>query len=386
MRICYLIPMLDYATGWGRWVVDLLEQVSRMSVEPVLVLPPSQREVHAALGMERFESHFWGPEPYLHFQTLRSINLKGLRDLNTLKKHFVELKRIDLVHAADMHPWGYFGLQMKVRLGVPLLVTNHSKLLFNPRRSPFDYWLCGRALRGSDCICSVSAWGTEQIRAAYPVLRQERFHVIHNGVNVDRFYLNVVSEKKRQSGPGPVLLSVTRFIRLKSIETTVLAFAEVKQTFPDAVLHIVGPHTVPAYVARIKELIREQELTDVHLVGKTSTVNELCAYYAAADVLVHTSSSEAYGLIFLEAGCFGLPVVATRVGGVPEVITDGGNGLLVEKGDHRAVAAAVEQIVSDPLLAARLGAKGREQAARQTTAKVAQDHLSLYSELLEAQV
>jgi starch synthase len=376
--------MVNYATGWGRWTVDLLDEISRMGVEPVLVLPPSQREAHAALGLKRFESHFWGPEPYLQFHTLRSLNLRGLWDLATVRRKEAQLRGIDLIHAADLYPWGYFGMQMKARLCAPLLVTNHSKLLFNPRRSPLDGWLCRRALRDADRVCSVSAWGREQILLAYPSLARERLRVIHNGVNPALFLTHAGDAARSSRRGGPLLLSVTRFIRLKSIETTVLAFAEVKRALPQAELRIVGPHTVTAYVREIRRLIFEKGLKDVQLPGKTTDLAELCEHYAAADLLVHTSASESYPLIFLEAGCFGLPIVATRVGGVPDVIVDGENGLLVEKGDHRAIAAAVLRIASDPALAARLGEGGRKRAAHQTTAKVAQDYLYLYRELLGA--
>jgi len=382
MRVCYLIPMLDYATGWGRWTVDLLEQISDRGVEPVLVLPSSQRSAHEEMGMDRFETHFWGPEPYLRFHTLRSVSIRGLWDLAFLKSHFGKLGRIDLIHAADLHPWGFFGLQMKRKLKVPLLVTNHSKLLFNPRHSLLDYWLCGQTLRNCDRMCSVSAWGSDQIRTAFPDFPSGHFRVIHNGVNPERFPAPKAEMGKRMRENGPVLLSVTRFIRLKNIETSILAFAEVKREFPGAVFHIVGPHTVPAYVERIKNLIREHRLEDVHLAGKTSTVAELIGYYTSADVLVHTPSSESYGLIILEAARYGLPVVATSVGGVPEVIADGENGLLVKPGDYRAVADAVKRILTDSGLASRLAENGRNKAARQTTGKVADDYLALYRETI----
>jgi len=386
MRVCYLIPTLDYATGWGRWTVDLLEQISDRGVEPVLVLPPSQRTTHESMGMNRFETHFWGPEPYLFFQNLHSITFRGIWDLVFLKKHFGKLSRIDLIHAADLHPWGFFGLQMKRKLEVPLLVTNHSRLLFNPRHSLLDYWLCRKTLQGCDRICSVSAWGSGQIHAAYPDLPSGHFRVIHNGVNLERFPVPEAGMENNIRENGPVLLSVTRFIRLKNIETSILAFAEVKREFPGATFHIVGPHTVPAYVERIKNLIREHRLEGVHLAGKTSTVAELIGYYTSADVLVHTPSSESYGLIILEAARYGLPVVATGVGGVPEVITNGENGLLVKAGDYRGVADAVKRILTDPGLASRLAENGRNKAARQTTGKVADDYLALYRETIGGEV
>jgi glycosyltransferase involved in cell wall biosynthesis len=385
MRVCYFIPMLDYATGWGRWTFDLLDEILRHGVEPVLIVPRSQKVFHGELGLDKYETYFWGPEPYLWFQSLHRINARGLRDLFTLRRNFPLLRDISLIHAADMYPWGYFGLQLKRKIHVPLIVTNHSRLLFHPRWSPLDYLLCGKTLEECDIICSVSQWGSDQVMNAYPSMPKDRFVVIHNGVNVKR----IVSEAeklvtiRRPVGKRPILLSVTRFIRLKNIETSVLAFLELKSEYPEAIYYIVGPHTVQSYVEEIEKLIRLHNIRDVHLVGKTSSLDELYGYYSIADVMIHTSSSESFPLIFFEASCFGLPVVATRVGGVPEVVEDGVNGILVDVGDHRQVAEAVLRILSDRSLAARLGEAGMMKASLLTTRKVAMEYAELYRTLIE---
>jgi phosphatidylinositol alpha-1,6-mannosyltransferase len=95
----------------------------------------------------------------------------------------------------------------------------------------------------------------------------------------------------------------------------------------------------------------------------------LGAIYAQADIFAMTSmphrhSVEGFGLVYLEAGAHGLPVIAHDIGGVPEAVTDGETGLLVAPGDRAALTAAFARLVAEPALRARLGAAGRVRAAR----------------------
>jgi glycosyltransferase involved in cell wall biosynthesis len=378
--------MLDYATGWGRWIVDLLNNIVKFGVEPILIIPKSQIKFYHELGMKRFETHFWGPEPYLWFQTFRRVNLRGIWDLIMLKRNLKCLanQMISLIHAADLYPRGVFAMQLKRIINTPLLLTSHSSLLFNPKESLFDRWLCNRALNSCDRISPVSNWSKEQIHKVYPHLKKAKFSVIYNGVNIER--LN--SASKMAGNPVekpescPVLLSVTRFIRSKGIETSILAFEQIKKHYPNAKYYIVGPHTVKHYILMIKTMIKQKDLKDIFLVGKVDSLEELCRYYKMADVLIHTSKKESFGLIFLEAGYFRLPIVATKVGGVPEVITHGENGLLVQDGDYQAVADAVRQILNNRKLATHMGQKGFEKATFQTAYKMAEDYYALYTEMV----
>jgi glycosyltransferase involved in cell wall biosynthesis len=387
MKVCYLIPMLDYATGWGRWTVDLLEKIVEFGVEPILVVPESQRREHAATGMDKFETHFWGPEPYLSFHQAHRVNFRGLRDLRSLRNKFAQLKERDiaLVHAADLYPWGYFARQLKEETGAPVILTNHSKLLFNPRISLIDLRLCRLAVRASDRVVSVSDWSSRRIQKELG-MDGGRFTFVHNGVNFERMAqcADDAATARPSHKCGPVVLSVTRFIPMKGIETSVLAFAKIKEEIPEARYFIVGPHSNPRYVARIRNLIATKGIRDVYLPGKTSSLDELAAYYRDADLLLHTSRSESFGLIFLEAGYFGVPVVATAVGGVPEVVMDGENGLLVPDGDADTAAEAMRKILTSPALARRLGDNNRKRALENTTHRVASDYYKLYTEIIKA--
>ena len=88
---------------------------------------------------------------------------------------------------------------------------------------------------------------------------------------------------------------------------------------------------------------------------------------AAADVFVLPSRTDSFGIVFLEAWCYGVPVIGARAGGIPDVIADGGDGLLVRFGDVAGLAQAIRVLLDDRALARRLGAAGREKTLRSLT-------------------
>jgi glycosyltransferase involved in cell wall biosynthesis len=104
---------------------------------------------------------------------------------------------------------------------------------------------------------------------------------------------------------------------------------------------------------------------------------------AALDVLVLPSLSEALGLVLLEAGALGVPVVATAVGGIPEVVEDGVTGILVPPGQPDALADAVTRLLRDPERARAMGEAGRARVEREfTLERTIAGHLAVYESLL----
>jgi glycosyltransferase involved in cell wall biosynthesis len=125
------------------------------------------------------------------------------------------------------------------------------------------------------------------------------------------------------------------------------------------------------------------ELGVLDLVDFRGFVSDVPAFMAETGLFVLSSRSEGQGLVFVEAMAAGRPVVATRVGGVPEVVVDGETGLLVEPEDPGALAAAVRRLLADPALAARMGQAGRRRAREVFSAqRMAELTAAMYEELL----
>jgi glycosyltransferase involved in cell wall biosynthesis len=180
--------------------------------------------------------------------------------------------------------------------------------------------------------------------------RADRTVVIHNGVDVDRPH--------RPPGPPPApvtLLSVGRMREPKDFITLVRAIAALE---PGTVrLRIAGDG--PDKPALEAEIARLGLHPSVELLGTRDDVDELLA---AADLFVLSSDSEGLPMSVLEAMAAGLPVVATAVGGIPELVADRETGMLVPPRDTTALAEAIRKIAGDRELRDRLGAAGRRRA------------------------
>jgi phosphatidylinositol alpha-1,6-mannosyltransferase len=158
---------------------------------------------------------------------------------------------------------------------------------------------------------------------------------------------------------------------------------------PDAQLVITGRQDDPAYRSRIEAQIARLGLASaVHLPGVVPE-DTLIGWYQHADVFALPSLNvgdrfEGFGLVVLEAGACGLPVVGTRGSGVEEAVIEGETGLLVPQDDAPALAAAITRLLDDPALRARMGETGRQHARQQDWSAVAARVRAVYESALAA--
>jgi len=177
---------------------------------------------------------------------------------------------------------------------------------------------------------------------------------------------------------APVVGVVSNLRPRKDLKTFVRAMAEVLPRHPDARAVVVG-QTIPDEASYGAEV--EAEIERLGLAGRcvvTGFCDDVPAMMARLSVLCLTSGHEGMPNVVLEAMAAGLPVVATRVGGVPEIVTDGENGYLVGGGAAGAMAEAVGHLLADPGLAAKLGDAGRRRAVREHGCRVAAERLERF--------
>ncbi len=183
--------------------------------------------------------------------------------------------------------------------------------------------------------------------------KEAQYRVIHNGIDADEF------DRPRRVVPGRIVV-VGRLASQKRPDLAVRALARVRERFPEAKLDLAAHGPLEAETAA---LVSELGLDDhVRLLTRDADVAGLLSEAAC---FLLTSDYEGLPYTVLEAMAAGVPVVATRVGGVPEQVVDGETGFLFEPGDPSAAAAAVERILADPDGAARLGDAGRERVRRE---------------------
>ncbi|MBE3593705.1 MAG: N-acetyl-alpha-D-glucosaminyl L-malate synthase BshA [Candidatus Carbobacillus altaicus] len=274
---------------------------------------------------------------------------------------------LDVVHAHYAIPfalcalWGREMAVKKARVVTTLHGTDIS--LFASDMSL--YAAIRYALLQSDAVTAVSNWLKRETERLFSDGEMHRpIHVIHNFIDPHAHEMRHsgfidphAREKQNSSGQATQLIvHVSNFRPIKRVPDLVQAFYRVRQRLPVRLL-LIGDGPELAQVKMLAEHLGIKE--DIEWVGNVTDVRP---YLARADVFVLPSETESFGLSALEAMACGLPVVATKSGGLPEVVVDGETGYLVPVGDIAALAEALLKVLGDWRQAAALGEAGRRRA------------------------
>ena len=176
----------------------------------------------------------------------------------------------------------------------------------------------------------------------------------------------------------PHLLSTRNLEPLYNIDCTLRAFARVQARHPEATLTLIGAGSQDS---ALRELARALGLRNVTFVGRVHP-RDMARHYAAADVYVQTPSIDNMPLSVLEAFASGLPVVSTRVGGVPTILTDRQHGLMADDNDDAGIADCVLQLLDNPDRARALAAHAHDSLQAYDWASVRDGWLTVYRSVL----
>jgi len=198
----------------------------------------------------------------------------------------------------------------------------------------------------------IETWGVPPERVTY----------IPNGLDMDRFPKDLdVSPLRKEFGLTPdhrVITSIGRFVRVKDFPLLIRAFAQVHARHPETRLMLVGPGEYDDLESLAQSLgVRESVLF-------TGSRADIPSILAMSDVYVNSSQFEGMSNTILEAMASSRPVVATSVGGNPELVREGETGFLVPPGDESGLATRISSLISNPSLRASMGAEARKVAAR----------------------
>ncbi|HEY7794086.1 MAG TPA: glycosyltransferase [Gaiellaceae bacterium] len=263
----------------------------------------------------------------------------------------VRAERPDLLHTHLVHGDVYGSIAARAT-GTPFVSTRHNDDRY--LLGPFRYVDRAFARRAGRLIAISDAVRDFLARAGHD---PRKLTTIHYGL--DELPAAPSSPTPAEAGipaDAPLALAVGRLIEQKDHATLLRAFAVVREQHPQARLAILGSGPLEA---ETRALAASLGLADaVALPGRT----DIRDWLLRADVFVHTSRWEGFGIVLLEAMLAGLPVVATRVSAVPEIVADGVTGALVPPGDAEIVARELAALLADPDRRHRLGEAGRERA------------------------
>ncbi len=290
----------------------------------------------------------------------------------------------DLVHC---HTWYTHlgGITAKLNYGLPMVITVHSLEPLRPWKREqlgggydFSLWVEKTALEMADAVIAVSEDTRRDLLTLFRI-PEERISVIHNGIDLQEYSPSANPTVLRSFGIDPAcpyILFVGRITRQKGIIHLVRAIRYFDPGFQ--IVLCAGAPDTPEIAAEMEHAVAaaREHRADLIWIDKMISRPEAIALYSGASVFVCPSIYEPFGIINLEAMACGTPVVASAVGGIKEVVVDGETGFLVplkqmtespfEATDPHQfsadLAARVNQLMSDPGLAVRMGAAGRKRA------------------------
>jgi glycosyltransferase involved in cell wall biosynthesis len=231
------------------------------------------------------------------------------------------------------------------------LTVHGPSIFFEP-----EAWRLDEKLRRALFVACISHYCRSQCMIWAPPGRWDRLHVVHCGVDVQEF------ARREHRGPGSRLLFVGRLAAVKGLAVLIDALAHLRAKHAELELTIVGDGPERA---ALEARVRSAGVADhVRFTGYRSQA-EVREHLERSDLFVLPSFAEGVPVVLMEAMAAGVPVVATNVAGVSELVEDGVNGILVRPGDAEVLARRIALLLDDPNLRARLGRAGREKVARE---------------------
>ncbi|GAA1842638.1 glycogen synthase [Pseudonocardia ailaonensis] len=305
--------------------------------------------------------------------------------LQTLGTDLTMVAGIEGADIAHSHTWyaNMAGHLAKILHGIPHVATAHS---LEPRRPwkaeqlgggyRLSSWVEKTAYEAADGVIAVSEGMRRDVLETYPALDPARVHVVHNGIDTDFYHPDPARNALLENNVDPDRPSVVfvgRITRQKGLSHLVAA-AHAISSDAQVVLCAGAPDT-PEIAAETEQAVAELAASrpGVIWVRRMLGTAEVRQLLSAATVFVCPSVYEPLGIVNLEAMACGTAVVASDVGGIPEVVDDGVTGTLVHwdeadvEGFRRDLAAAIDAVLADPARAAAMGEAGRQRAIREFT-------------------
>jgi glycosyltransferase involved in cell wall biosynthesis len=311
-----------------------------------------------------------------------------LADLAALAElvRLIRRERPAIVHTHTSKA-GFIGRLAAVIARAPAVIHQpHGHIFYgyySPRRTAVFTALERQAARWTDRIITLTDRGAQE-HLARGIGRAEQYVAVPSGVPTAelRAAASPRGEARARLGLDPdafIVVGLGRLVPIKGFDLLARALPALVAQIPSARVLLVGDGAERAHLGAIAASMGVAER--LRMTGETTDV---ASYLAAADVVAVPSRNEGMGRVIVEAMALGLPVVATTVGGIPDVVTDGECGRLVEPEDTDALAAALIELGRDPALRRKLGEAAVRRAEAFSTAVASEKLLAVYATLVRA--
>lgn len=373
MRIALFSSTADAKNGYGNITVEYCKELMKAGVDFTLFLPQSEKEFHEKYN-PNVPTEFNLP-PYI-------FEMKNPKVLGYLRT--IDVSEYDIVHSLFDFPYCFVAARSARKYKKPFIMGSQGTygvvpLLRFPDRLALEY-----AYKQAQKIVVPSEFTRTMILKH--TKRPYTITIIHNGVNFARFEKPVDASAIRSKYEGKMIyLTVGGLKERKGQDLVIEALAKLRPDFDTFVYLMVGEgEWRSALEAKVKECKVEDKVV---FVGSLDG-EELVKYFYACDIYVHTPrvayyNFEGFGIVYLEAGACGKPVVATDAGGVGDAVVNGKTGYIVGEGDTDAIADRLLVLSKDHTIRARLGAAGKEYAREHDWKIIVKKFIGLYKEILD---
>ncbi|MBX3240434.1 MAG: N-acetyl-alpha-D-glucosaminyl L-malate synthase BshA [Chitinophagaceae bacterium] len=292
----------------------------------------------------------------------------------------VKNNHLDLLHVHYAIPHAssaYTAKQILAKEGryVPVITTLHGTDITLVGRDKTYAPVVAFSINQSDAITAVSENLKQETYSYFKI--EKDIHVIYNFVDVKRFSKRPIDAFRKVIAPDNerIVLHASNFRKIKRIDDVIQIFRRLNEVVPSKLLLVGdGPERPMA-----EELCRELALCDdIRFVGKQQDMEDILAI---ADLFLLPSEYESFGLSALEAMAAGAPVVATNVGGLPEIVKNGYNGFMGNVGDVDQMAEYAIDILKEEDTFLQFRANARKQAERFDIARIVPQYEELYQTL-----
>jgi glycogen synthase len=323
-------------------------------------------------GIPVYRERFRVPEPRPRHLVGWAIGTAATRRgiLTTLRAHWT-----DVLHVHCVSSNGYYALRAARHTGLPLVVTMHGELSMDAngayQRSAFLRATWRAVLDHADLVTGCSQHVMDEAVRAYGPALLGKARVIPNGVDLD-----AVRAAEPEKRPRPYVLGIGRLVRQKGFDLLIDGFARIAGDHRDLDLLLAGDG--PERDSLVRQAAGSPFAGRIEFAGSVPAPRAF-ALLRGASAFVLASRHEPQGIVILEAMAAGAPVAAAAVGGVPEIVRDGVNGLLFEGGSAQGLAAKLTLILTDRAGAAARAQRAGHDAAALTWQRIADTYAQVYA-------
>ncbi len=404
-KVCHIMRRLSFK-NWGGVESSVLHTcqylISKGVESPIFCTKALSKEgIEMIEGVEVRRFNYFYPWLGLSTHKKELLDFKGGNAVSlSLLTSLLKEPHLSLIHAHTQNRLGATARTVARLRGIPYIVSLHgghflvAPELYKKMQEPFKNHLewgkilslllgTRRVLKDADAIITISEDERNEVLKRYP---EKKVFCLPNGIDVEKYEKADPELFRKAQGLNPTdkfILSVSRIDFDKNQILLVRAFARFVKKFPNYRLVLIGPITEENYYQTILETIEKLGVSSFIKIIPGYTKNDplLMSAYHAADFFVLPSLTESFGIVILEAWATGLPVIASRVGGIPSFTKDNENILLFDRGSEDHLVQKLELLASNPSLKEHLIASAKQEVRQYSWSQVGNRLLGIYEEV-----